>query len=304
MRLFFRCGPVMARISILPDCQVKPLLTAYNQTLMKKRRNQGLFFLTIVVLAFVFSIIAEIQPVLLADQIGGFTSYVERITPSLSAATLPRDIGLWYWDIGHWLNLLFETALIAYLATLFGGIGAFFLSFLAVRALSPSPVVCFFAKRALEFFRTVPEVVMALLFVIAFGVGPMAGVMALSIHTMGTLGKLFSEVAENIDMAPVEAARASGASRMQAVRFAVLPQVLPNFASYALLRFEINVRGASVMGLVGAGGIGQDLVVAIRQFYYSDVSAILILIVLTVMLIDAVTERVHHRLIGFNRRAS
>ena len=142
----------------------------------------------------------------------------------------------------------------------------------------------------------------ALLFVVAFGLGPMPGVLALAIHTMGALGKLFAEVVENIDMKPVEGATATGASRVPTIRFAVLPQVMSNFASYALLRFEINVRGAAVMGFVGAGGIGQDLMEAIRKFYYSDVSAILLLIIATVMVIDLATERLRHALIGLEHR--
>ena len=128
--------------------------------------------------------------------------------------------------------------------------------------------------------------------------GLVYGVLALALHTMGALGKLFSEVVENIDMKPVEGLTASGASRIQAIRFAVLPQVLSNFASYGLLRFEINVRGAGVMGFVGAGGIGQELLVAIRNFYDADVSAILLMIVATVMAIDLGTERLRHHLIG------
>ncbi len=118
------------------------------------------------------------------------------------------------------------------------------------------------------------------------------------IHTAGALGKLFAEVVENIDMKPVEGIVASGGTRWQSIRYGVVPQVLPNFASYALLRFEINVRGASVMGFVGAGGIGQDLISAIRKFYYSDVSAILILIIATVMVIDLLTEQLRHRLVA------
>ena len=131
----------------------------------------------------------------------------------------------------------------------------------------------------------------------AFGLGPIAGVLAIVIHTTGALGKLFYEVLENVDQKPVEGLIASGASWTKTMRFAVLPQVLSNFLSYALLRFEINVRGASVMGFVGAGGIGQDLMEAIRKFYYPDVSAILVLIILTVSIIDLVTERVRHHFI-------
>ena len=161
-----------------------------------------------------------------------------------------------------------------------------------------SRTACILVRRGLEFCRTVPEIVFALLFVIAFGLGPMVGVLALAIHSTGALGKLFSEVVENIDMRPVESLTAAGAGRIETLRFAVLPQVLSNFVSYGLLRFEINVRGAGVMGFVGAGGIGQELLVAIRNFYYADVSAILVLIILTVMAIDLGTERLRHGLLG------
>ena len=142
----------------------------------------------------------------------------------------------------------------------------------------------------------------ALIFVIAFGLGPMAGVFALAIHSAGALGKLFAEIVENIDMKPIEGIRASGGNWFETMRFAVLPQVTAGFASYSLLRFEINVREASVMGFVGAGGIGQELVVAILKFYYSDVSAILILIIVTVFVIDIGTGWLRSRLFGAEAR--
>ena len=163
--------------------------------------------------------------------------------------------------------------------------------FFAAANVAPSRFLRMVVRRFCELCRTVPELVFALVFVIAFGLGPVAGVLAVAIHTVGALGKLFAEVVENIDMKPVEGISSTGASWVQTVRFAVLPQVMPGFASYGLLRFEINVRGAAVMGFVGAGGIGTDLMVAIRKFYYSDVSAILLLIIATVMVIDLVTER-------------
>ena len=143
----------------------------------------------------------------------------------------------------------------------------------------------------------------ALIFVIAFGLGPVPGVLAIALHTMGALGKLFSEVVENIDMKPVEGVAASGGSWLAQVRYGAVPQILSNFASYALLRFEINVRGAAVMGFVGAGGIGATLIESIRKFYYSDVSAILVLIIITVMIIDYGTEQLRHILIGKEARA-
>jgi phosphonate transport system permease protein len=148
----------------------------------------------------------------------------------------------------------------------------------------------------------VPGIVFALIFVMAFGLGPMAGVLAIALHTTGALGKLFSEVVENADMRPVEGIRSTGASWLSSMRFAVLPQVIAGYASYTLLRFEINVREASVMGFVGAGGIGQELLVAIRKFYYSDVSAILVMIVVTVFLIDIGTGWLRGRLFGEEAR--
>ena len=137
---------------------------------------------------------------------------------------------------------------------------------------------------------------------LAFGLGPMAGVLAVVIHTLGALGKQFAEVVENIDMKPVEGVSATGASWHVAMRYGALPQVMSNFVSYTLLRFEINVRESAIMGFVGAGGIGQDLIEAIRKFYYSDVSAILVLILVTVAIIDMLTSRVRHRLIGLEEK--
>ena len=147
------------------------------------------------------------------------------------------------------------------------------------------------------------DIVFALIFVIAFGLGPMAGVLAITIHSIGALGKQYAEMVENIDMKPVEGLRSTGASWIACMRFAVLPQVVAGFASYTLLRFEINVRSASVIGFVGAGGIGVELITAIRKFYYSDVSAILLLIILTVFVIDIGTGWVRGKLFGTERRA-
>jgi len=175
------------------------------------------------------------------------------------------------------------------------------LCFMASKNMTHKTWLVFVTRRLLEFSRTVPEIVFALIFVVAFSLGPLPGILALAIHTTGALGKLFAEVVENVDMKPVDGVLATGGSWLHKVRFAVLPQVASNFASYALLRFEINVRGAAVLGFVGAGGIGQTLLEVIRKFYYADVSALLVLIIATVMAIDAITERVRHRLLGQER---
>jgi len=124
----------------------------------------------------------------------------------------------------------------------------------------------------------------------------MAGVLALTIHTLGALGKLFTEIVENIDMKPVDGVVSTGGSWAESIRYAVLPQVLSGFATYGLLRFEMNFRGSSIMGFVGAGGIGQELLVAVRKFYYSDVSAILVMVIVTVFILDMLTARLLKRL--------
>jgi phosphonate transport system permease protein len=199
--------------------------------------------------------------------------------------------------------MLGETILISYVGTMIGAVLAFVLNFLAAENTSPAPWLRFGIRRLLEFARTVPGIVFALIFVIAFGLGPMAGVLAIAIHSTGALGKQFYEIVENADMKPVEGVRSTGASWISCMRFALLPQVAAGYAGYALLRFEINVREASVMGFVGAGGIGQELVVAIRKFYYSDVSAILLTIIVTVFAIDLGTGWVRARLFGKDARA-
>ena len=289
------------RIVPLAPERAAALESAYGRAVAATRRRTVLTLAGLAVLALAAGVAAEVRPLVLVENIGNFTGYLARILPHLTWANLPADLAEWYWGLPKWAGLLGETLLMAYLGTLLGGLAAFLLCFGAAENLARSRSGHFLTRRALEFFRTVPEVVFALIFVIAFGLGPMVGVMALAIHTAGALGKLFSEVVENIDMKPVEGLAASGANRVEAIRFAVLPQVASNFASYGLLRFEINVRGAGVMGFVGAGGIGQELLVAIRNFYYTDVSAILLMIVATVMLIDLATERLRHHLIGLER---
>jgi phosphonate transport system permease protein len=186
----------------------------------------------------------------------------------------------------------------AALATLAGAAVALLLAFPAARNIAPTRTINVLTRRGLEAARTVPEIVYALIFVWAFGVGPLAGILAIFIHTAGALGKLFSEVVENADLRAWEGLRAAGANWAQACRYAILPQVSPNLISYGLLRFEINVRGASVIGFVGAGGIGQELNLVIASNYYEEISAIVVLIILAVFAIDYFSEKLRHRVIG------
>jgi len=289
-------------VSILPSQQLSALNDAYRRAVARKRLRFALGAALFLVALFVAAIGAEVNLRTFFTHFGNFVSYFDRILRLDDGTRVWTNIGEWLWGWKKWLKLLGETLLISYVGTLIGAVFAFALNFFAAENTSPRKWLCFVTRRLLEFARTVPSIVFALIFVIAFGLGPIAGVLAIAIHSSGALGKLFSEVVENADMKPVEGVRSTGASWVSCMRFAVLPQVITGYASYALLRLEINVREASVMGFVGAGGIGQELVVAIRKFYYSDVSAILLTIILTVFVIDIGTGWLRGRLFGRDAR--
>ncbi|APG07932.1 phosphonate transport system permease protein [Bradyrhizobium elkanii] len=289
-------------VSILPEQQLAVLNAAYRQAVARKRLRLLLGLVIFAAALFLAAIGAEVNLRTFFAHFGNFISYFDRILTLDSGQRVWTDAGEWLWGWRKWLKMLGETLLISYVGTLIGATFAFALNFFAAENTSPSPWLRFVVRRLLEFARTVPGIVFALIFVIAFGLGPMAGVLAIAIHSTGALGKLFSEIVENADMKPVEGIRSTGASWLSCMRFAVVPQVTAGYASYALLRFEINVREASVMGFVGAGGIGQELVVAIRKFYYSDVSAILLTIIITVFIIDITTGWLRGRLFGKEAR--
>ena len=246
-----------AGIVVPPPHRIDQLLAGYQRDVARRRRQWLAVLATLLILAVIAGRYSEVDLGNLFRHLSGLTSYFGRILPKLSAEHFAADVGDWYWNIFGWLNLLFDTVLIAYLATLAGAAGAVVLAFFAAGNLAPSRAVPWCVKRWFEFCRTVPDLVFALLFVSAFGLGPLAGVLAIGIHSFGALGKLFTEVVENIDMNPVEGVRAAGGRFSEIVRFGALPQILPNIASYALLRFEINVRASSIVGFVGAGGIAR-----------------------------------------------
>ncbi len=290
-------------LSSYPPQQIAALEAAYDAAVARKRLRFATGLVVFVALLIVASLGAEVAPKTFVEKIGNFVGYFDRILNLDTGSRVWTDPAEWFWGWQKWLKLLAETLLLSYVGTTIGAIGAFGLNFFAAANLSPHRGLRFVVRRLMEFCRTVPSIVFALIFVIAFGLGPMAGVLAIAIHSIGALGKLYSEQAENIDMKPLEGVRSTGASWMSSIRFAVLPQVMPGFASYTLLRFEINVREASVMGFVGAGGIGQELVVAVRKFFYSDVSAILLMIIVTVFIIDILTGWLRGRLFGGEQRA-
>ena len=152
-------------------------------------------------------------------------------------------------------------------------------------------------RRLMDAARAINEMVFAMLFIVAVGLGPFAGVLALWIHTTGILAKLFSEAVESIDPQPVEGIRATGANVLEEIIYGVIPQVLPLWISYTLYRFESNVRSASVVGMVGAGGIGVVLWEIIRGFQYAETCAVMLIIVVTVSVIDLISARIRKALV-------
>jgi phosphonate transport system permease protein len=202
-------------------------------------------------------------------------------------------------DFTRWVNYFqatIETIAMGIWGTLLAVIVAIPLSILASENVCPNWIV-FPVRRLLDAMRAINELVFALIFIVAVGLGPFAGVLALFVHTAGTLGKLFSEAIEAIEPGPVEGIRATGASKIQEIIFGVIPQVIPLWTSFTLYRFESNVRSASVLGIVGAGGIGVALYQNFRAFNYQNVCAILIILVVTVGVIDTISARIRNHLV-------
>ena len=185
---------------------------------------------------------------------------------------------------------------IAFLGTALAAALAVPLGFLSARNVAP-PAVYYAVRTALNFFRSIDTLVYALLFVAAVGLGPFPGMLAVVAYTTTSLAKLYSETIEGIEPGPVDAIRATGATRLQVLRFGILPQVLPLFLSYVLYRFESNVRAATVLGFVGAGGIGLYLQTYLRMIDYPAASTVLLVTVAMVMLIDAISSRLRDRLV-------
>jgi len=152
-------------------------------------------------------------------------------------------------------------------------------------------------RRLMDACRAINEMVFAMLFIVAVGLGPFAGVLALWVHTTGILAKLFSEAVEAIDPQPVEGIRATGATRLEEIAFGIVPQVMPLWISFALYRFESNVRAAAVVGMVGAGGIGMVLWEIIRAFNYAETCAVLLIVIVTVTAVDLLSAQIRKRFI-------
>jgi phosphonate transport system permease protein len=260
-----------------------------------RRRRTILSLVALTATAAVSFTASEMNVVHLLEGLPGAGRYIAGTLPDIRVNHAAADLAAWLWGLPRWLSQLWDTVLIAFVGTCLAGAAGLMLSFFAASNLSPRWLVLL-TRRVLEGARTVPDMVFALLFVVAFGLGPMAGVLALAIHGAGVLGKLGAELHENATPGPIDAIRATGGGWVATIRYGVVPQILAGFCSYLLLRFEINVRTSSVIGFIGVGGIGHELYLSIRQFVYQDVSAIALLIILTVMAIDTASGALRRRL--------
>jgi phosphonate transport system permease protein len=207
-----------------------------------------------------------------------------------------------YSELPTFMKVMGETIAMAFLGTLLGAAFAFPLSFLASRNMTRARPVQFGARRFADLLRSFDYLIWALIFVRAIGLGPLAGIMAIAIVETGTFVKLYSEAIENLDRKQIDGMTAAGANGWQKIRFGVLPQVLPMMLSNTLYMFEHNVRSASILGIVGAGGIGFLLADRLRAYELQEACLIIIMVVLTVYAIDYLSKTLRERLIGDHRR--
>lgn len=211
------------------------------------------------------------------------------------------------WDffglLWQFLPALIETLNIALVATLLGGAMAVILAFASTRMLDVWPPLIPVVRRMMDIMRAFPELIIALFLIYVLGGGPVPAMIAVAFHTAGALGKLFSEVNENIDRKPIEGLKSVGANWVQRMRYGALPQVLPNYLSYFLLRFEINVRASAILGYVGAGGIGIELrrTIGWGQGAGDETAAIFMLLFLTIVAVDQLSSYLRQRLTQADR---
>ncbi|GEN45667.1 phosphonate ABC transporter, permease protein PhnE [Alkalibacillus haloalkaliphilus] len=218
-----------------------------------------------------------------------FTSNFDRVVPQLFSPNWDRAPEV--------IEMMIETIFIAYVGSLAAAIIAVPLGFLAAFNMTNSRILATFGKWILSGVRAFPEIILAILFVVAVGPTPFAGILAIAIGSTGMLGKLYAEVLESIDMNVVEAMQANGANKIQIMFHGVIPQVIPEFLSYAIYRFEIDVRASTILGYVGAGGIGTMIFFAQSGRNWNDMGMILLVIIIVVTVIDYASTYIRKRIV-------
>lgn len=266
----------------------------YLQMTQRRRLYSGLLILIFAVMLISGFSIAEDR------NAGGFWDGLHRLfdfPADLISEAIEKAANL----PGHMVDALpalIETLNIAAVATLLGCAGGVVFSLLGTRGLAYWPRLIPFFRRITDILRAIPEVVVALVLIFIMGGGPVPAMIAIALHTMGAMGKLFSEVNENTDMKPVEGLQSVGANWGQRIWLGVIPQVLPNYLSYGLLRFEINIRASAILGFVGAGGIGYELKNALTfgQGKFDEAAAVFVILFLTIVAVDQLSSSLRNYL--------
>jgi phosphonate transport system permease protein len=267
----------------------------YMDMVRRKRMYSGLILIVfIAMLASGFMLVDSRSAGSFWNGIGNIFKFPSEVV-SEAAANLANLPGLMLAAVPS----LIETLNIALAATLVGALVGGVLALLSTRGLARWPGLIGVIRRVLDTLRAFPEIVIALILIFILGGGPVPAMIAIALHTVGALGKLFSEVAENADLKPVEGLQSVGASWIQRMVLGVVPQVAPNWSSYALLRFEINIRASAILGFVGEGGIGHDLKLAMQwgQGRYDQVVAIFIVLFLTIVVVDQTSSYFRDKLV-------
>ncbi|QHS21660.1 phosphonate ABC transporter, permease protein PhnE [Virgibacillus sp. MSP4-1] len=223
-------------------------------------------------------------------------SFMDKLSENLSRI-VPRLANPDWAELGKVSELILETVFIAYAGTLIAAVLAVPFGFWAAKNMVKSPIWNTAGKWFLILDRTFPELILAIFFVISVGPGAFAGVLTIGLTSFGMLGKLYAEVIESIDMDIVEAMEANGANKAQILFYAIFPQVLPEFLSFALYRFEVDIRASTVLGLVGAGGIGTLIVLTAANRDWEQLGLIIISIIVVVMIIDYISSKIRKRLV-------
>lgn len=268
--------------------------SAYMAQTSRKRLYSGIFLAIFIALLISGFRIAD------GRNAGGFWDGLHRVFdfPAEVLGEAFQKLGEMPAHLVQYLPGLLETINIAATSTLVGTVLAVFVSLLATRGLARWPRLIFVFRRIMDIMRAMPEIVIALVLIFLLGGGPVPAMIAIAFHTVGALGKLFSEVNENASLQPIEGLESTGASWGQRMWLGVIPQVAPNYLSYALLRFEINIRASAILGFVGAGGIGYDLrnTMTWGKGKYDEAAAIFLLLFLTIVIVDQASSALRNRL--------
>ena len=273
---------------------------SYLALMRRKRLYNGILLLLFIILMIAGFSIADDR------NAGGFFEGLHRLFdfPAEVLGEASQKLSEFPAHFARFLPALIETLNIAGAATLFGAMLAIVLSLLSTRGMALWPRAIPVFRRIMDVMRAVPEIVIALILIFVLGGGPVPAMIAIAFHTAGALGKLFSEVNENASLKPVEGLTSVGAGWIQRMVLGVMPQVAPNYLSYALLRFEINIRASAILGFVGAGGIGYELKNAMSwgKGRYDEAAAIFLLLFITIVIVDQISSSLRDRLTMGNRK--